>query len=99
MSTKTIESSETRSMQVEMPVLTPTDRSTLPRSTEFSSAVYRNFAAMYTTWTGFINRRLKEDLTLPEHLGECKSGRYRRRRPLVPTDDVHLFRRMTSSAA
>jgi hypothetical protein len=35
--------------------------------------VYRNFAAMYTTWTGFINRRLKEDLTLPEHLGECKS--------------------------
>jgi hypothetical protein len=35
----------------------------------------------------------------PARCKHASTGRYRRRRPLVPTDDVHLFRRMTSSAA
>jgi hypothetical protein len=35
--------------------------------------VYPSLAAINTTWAGFINRRLKENLTLPEQLVDCKN--------------------------
>lgn len=74
MSTKTLESPDTKKgTQVEARAPIPADRSAPQRSTELSGAVYQSFAALNTTWAGFINRRLKEDLTLPEQLGECKS--------------------------
>ena len=40
---------------------------------ELSSAVYPSLAAINTTWADFINRRLKENLTLPEQLGDCEN--------------------------
>ena len=73
MSTKTLESPDIRSMQVEARVSAPFDRSALPKSTQLSGAVYPSLAAINTTWAGFINRRLKENLTLPEQLGDCKN--------------------------
>lgn len=71
MSTKTVESPDIRSMQVEARVSAPFDHSVLPRSTQLSGAVYPSLAAINTTWAGFINHRLKENLTLPDQLGDC----------------------------
>ena len=69
MSTKTLESSDLTNMQVEARKLVLPS----PRSAQLSGAVYPSLAAINTTWAGFINRRLKENLTFPEQLGDCKN--------------------------
>jgi|SRR5688572_20440019 hypothetical protein len=69
MSTKTLEVSDLKNMQVETSKLALPS----PRSTQLSGAVYPSLAAINMTWARFINRRLKEDLTFPEQLGDCKN--------------------------
>ena len=77
---QTLRSSEMSAMSLESPDLkemsrtpAPAARSAPPCSADFSSAMYPSLAAINTGWAGFINRRLKENLALPEQLGECKS--------------------------
>lgn len=73
MSTKTVESPDIKSVRVEVRASAPIDRSAMPRGTQLSGAVYPSLAAINTTWAGFINRRLMENLTLSEQLGDCTS--------------------------
>ena len=49
------------------------DRSALPSSTQLSGALYASLAAINTTSAGFMNCRLKENITLPEQLSDCKN--------------------------
>ena len=69
MSTQTL---DMKSLQV-AGVSASLDRSALPSSTQLSGAVYPSLAAINTTWAGFINCRLKENITLPEQLGDCEN--------------------------
>lgn len=73
MSTTTLESPDMKNMQVEPHAPTLANRSAPQPSTEFSGALYQSLAALNSTWAAFINHRLKEDLTLPEQLGQCRS--------------------------
>jgi len=70
MSTKTFESPDMH-VEAREPVLA--GRSTPQQSTELSGALYQSLAALNMTWAVFINHRLKEDLILPEQLGQCRS--------------------------
>ena len=71
MNTKTLESSDLKNIQVETRKLALLS----PRNTQLSDAVYPSLAAINTTWAGFINGRLKENLTSLEELGDCKNLR------------------------
>lgn len=73
MSTKTVEPADMTSVRVEARAPTSLDGSALPTSPELSRAVYPSLAAIATTWASFINRRLNENLALPEQLGDCKN--------------------------
>lgn len=46
-------------------------RPTLEAMAEVSGKLYEGIAAMNKEWTSFINRRLKEDLAMPEQLAAC----------------------------
>ena len=46
-------------------------RPTLSAMAEVSGKLYEGIAAMNKEWTLFINRRLKEDLGMPEQLAAC----------------------------
>ena len=35
--------------------------------------VYENLSALNKTWVSFVNRRLKEDLAMPQQLATCKT--------------------------
>ena len=37
--------------------------------------VYDGIAAMNKNWVAFVNRRLKEDFAMPQHLAQCKTVR------------------------
>ena len=69
MSTQTL---DMKSLQV-AGVSASLDRSALPSRTQLSGAVYPSLAAINTTWADFINCRLKENITLPVQLGDCKN--------------------------
>jgi hypothetical protein len=43
----------------------------IPALSRFNGALYQSFAAMNTAWLEFANRRLKENLALPEHIAGC----------------------------
>jgi hypothetical protein len=60
-----------KNMDMEAP--TSADHSAPPQSTQPGGAVYPSLAAINTTWVGFINRHLKENLTLLEQLSDCKN--------------------------
>jgi len=38
-----------------------------------NSRLYESIAAANQEWASFVNRRLKEDLAMPQQLAECKS--------------------------
>jgi hypothetical protein len=48
-------------------------RPALTAAAQMNGKVYDGIAAMNKNWVGFINRRLKEDLALPQQLATCKS--------------------------
>ena len=73
MSTRTVESPDLKSMQIEQSAPTPAHSLALPWGTELSGTVYQSLAAINTTCAGFTSRRLKENLSLPEQLGGRKS--------------------------
>lgn len=49
------------------------NRPALTAMAEMNGKVYDGIAAMNKNWVGFVNRRLKEDLALPQQLATCKS--------------------------
>jgi hypothetical protein len=44
---------------------------TIPALSGLNGALYQSLAAINTAWLGFANRRLKENLALPEHIAGC----------------------------
>lgn len=49
------------------------NRPALAAMAQMNGKVYENIATMNKTWVEFINRRLKEDLAVPQHLAACKT--------------------------
>ena len=43
----------------------------IPALSGLNGALYQSLAAMNTAWVEFANRRLKENLALPEHIASC----------------------------
>ena len=43
----------------------------IPALSGFNGGLYQSLAAMNTAWLEFANRRLKENLALPEHIAGC----------------------------
>jgi hypothetical protein len=48
-------------------------RPALAAMAETNTKLYESIAAANREWASFINRRLKEDLAVPQQLAECKS--------------------------
>ena len=48
-------------------------RPTLSAMAEVNTKLYESIAAANREWTSFVNRRLKEDLAVPQQLAECKT--------------------------
>jgi hypothetical protein len=48
-------------------------RPALTAAAQTNGKVYDGIAAMNKNWVAFVNRRLKEDLALPQQLAGCKS--------------------------
>jgi hypothetical protein len=48
-------------------------RPALTALADFNVKVYESLAAVNKEWTGFIDRRLKEDLAMPQQIASCKS--------------------------
>lgn len=49
------------------------NRPALNAMAQMNGKVYDGLAAMNKNWIAFINRRLKEDLAVPQQLASCKS--------------------------
>lgn len=49
------------------------NRPALSAMAQMNGKVYENIAAMNKNWVSFVNRRLKEDLAMPQHLAGCKT--------------------------
>ena len=48
-------------------------RPTLSAMAEVNTRLYESIAAANREWTSFVNRRLKEDLAVPQQLAECRT--------------------------
>jgi Phasin protein len=48
-------------------------RPALTAMAEANTKLYESIAAANQEWASFINRRLKEDLAVPQQLAECRS--------------------------
>lgn len=48
-------------------------RPALEAVAQMNERVYDNIATMNRNWVAFVNRRLKEDMAVPQQLAECKS--------------------------
>jgi hypothetical protein len=48
-------------------------RPALAAIAELNGRLYDSIAAVNEEWASFINRRLREDLTVPQQLAECKT--------------------------
>jgi hypothetical protein len=49
------------------------NRPALAALAEVNGKVYENLAAMNKNWVAFVNRRLKEDLAVPQQLAGCRT--------------------------
>lgn len=49
------------------------NRPTLEAMAQVNGKVYENIATLNKNWTSFVNRRLKEDLSVPKQLASCKN--------------------------
>jgi hypothetical protein len=49
------------------------NRPALNAVAQMNGKVYENIAAINKKWAAFVNRRLKEDLAVPQHLAACKT--------------------------
>lgn len=49
------------------------NRPALNAMAEVNGKVYENISALNKTWVSFLNRRLKEDLAVPQQLASCKT--------------------------
>ena len=49
------------------------NRPALTAVAEMNGKVYDGIAAMNKNWAAFVNRRLKEDLAVPQQLAACKT--------------------------
>lgn len=49
------------------------NRPALATMAEVNGKVYANIATMNKTWAAFVNRRLKEDFSIPQQLVACKT--------------------------
>jgi hypothetical protein len=49
------------------------NRPALSAMAQMNGKVYDNIAAMNKNWVAFVNRRLKEDLSMPRQLVACKT--------------------------
>jgi hypothetical protein len=48
-------------------------RPTFTAMAEVNTKLYESLAAVNREWASFLNRRLKEDLAVPQQLAECRS--------------------------
>jgi len=48
-------------------------RPALTAMAQMNGKVYDNLAAINRTWVTFVNRRLKEELAMPQNLAGCKT--------------------------
>jgi len=48
-------------------------RPTFTAMAEVNTKLYESLAAANREWASFLNRRLKEDLAVPQQLAECRS--------------------------
>jgi hypothetical protein len=48
-------------------------RPTFTAMAEVNTRLYESIAAANKEWASFVNRRLKEDLAVPQHLAECRT--------------------------
>ena len=49
------------------------NRPALNAMAQMNGKVYDGIATMNKNWVAFVNRRLKEDLAMPQHLAACKT--------------------------
>lgn len=49
------------------------NRPALTAMAEVNGKVYESLATMNKSWVAFVNRRLKEDLAMPQQLATCKT--------------------------
>ena len=49
------------------------NRPALSAMAEVNGKVYENLATLNKSWVAFVNRRLKEDFSVPKQLAECKT--------------------------
>ena len=49
------------------------NRPALNAMAQMNGKVYENIAALNKNWAAFVNRRLKEDLAVPQQLAACKT--------------------------
>lgn len=49
------------------------NRPALSAMAEMNGKVYENLSTLNKTWVAFVNRRLKEDLAVPQQLASCKT--------------------------
>ena len=48
-------------------------RPTLSAMAQVNTRLYESIAAANREWSSFVNRRLKEDLAVPQQLAECRT--------------------------
>jgi hypothetical protein len=49
------------------------NRPALAAMAQMNGKVYENIASMNKSWVAFVNRRLKEELAVPQQLASCKT--------------------------
>jgi hypothetical protein len=49
------------------------NRPALAAMAQMNGKVYENIASMNKSWVAFVNRRLKEELGVPQQLAACKT--------------------------
>ena len=49
------------------------NRPTLEAMAQMNGKVYENIATLNKNWAAFVNRRLKEDLSVPQQLAACRT--------------------------
>jgi hypothetical protein len=60
-------------MPVTFEQLIELNRPALNAMAEVNGKMFDNIAAINKSWVSFFNRRLKEDLAIPQHLAGCKT--------------------------
>jgi hypothetical protein len=67
------ETTNTETMPIGIQAMIEAQRPSFTAMAEVNTRMYESIAAANREWASFINRRLKDDLAMPQQLAECKN--------------------------